>query len=81
MAKLTKRGQHKSQMLESYKCGVSYSSLTQRKKARTSEKEALPPPNDQDENNGKVVQEQGGSEDIKSVACQGNEGDKDGDDA
>ena len=42
MAKPTKKGRRKSQMLESYKCGVSYSSLTQRKKARTSEREALP---------------------------------------
>ena len=42
MAKLTKRRRRKSQMLESYKCGVSYSSLTQRKKACTSEREALP---------------------------------------
>ena len=29
-------------MLESYTCGVTYSSLTQRKKARTSKREALP---------------------------------------
>jgi hypothetical protein len=42
MAKLTKKGRRKSQMLESYKCGVSYSSLTQRKKACTSEREATP---------------------------------------
>ncbi len=79
MAKLTKRGRHKSQMLESHKCGVSYFSLTQRKKACMSKREALPPPNGQDKNNDKVVQEQGGKcEDITSVACQGNEGDKDG---
>ena len=81
MAKLTKRGWRKSKMLESYTCGVAYSSLTHRKKARTSKREALPPPNGQDENNDKVVQEQGGKrEDITSVACQGNKGDKDGDD-
>ena len=81
MAKLTKKGRRKSQMLESYKCGVSYSSLTQRKKAHTSKREALPPPsNGQDENNDKVVREQGGKcEDITSVSCQGNKGDKDGD--
>ena len=81
MAKKSKRLRRKSQMLEAYHGGVSYSSLTRHKKARTGERDALLPPNCQDENNEEVIREQEGSKclDITSVACQGSKWDKDGD--
>ena len=81
MAKQSKRLRRKSQKLEAYHGGVSYSSLTRQKKARTGKREALLPPNCQDENNEEVIREQEGKcLDITSGAYQGSNGDKDGDD-